>query len=276
MINSFLLLFSNSFSIPVNSPELDICGCFDCCSSGSPIDQRQLSEAASLANIENFLSVDINFNFSLQVKTSKLLTRSIFRKNLINDVKVVSFVSLSDDDLSGNARVGKHSVKNIRSFIFVQMAEEDILGNCLGQRGHGFVVLGDDFLDVGGSILFVDRFSRDGSSPPHRLDNVGGQRRLNILRVLGGQQCSLGFLHCLLQHIILGIMQVRSILLDHTTSFLNKRSMTAKDRIDGRNEMGFVCQRISAHVQPLLCKDQRVKNIKDSSAENIFWNFLKK
>ena len=55
-------------------------------------------------------------------------------------------------------------------------------------------------LNVGGGILLVDGLGRDGAPPADRLDDVGGERGLHVLLVLGGQQGGLGLLHCFLGH----------------------------------------------------------------------------
>ena len=50
---------------------------------------------------------------------------------LINYVKVVALVSLSDDYLSRDGGVREHWVKNVRPLIFVQMAEQHVFGDGL-------------------------------------------------------------------------------------------------------------------------------------------------
>ena len=51
--------------------------------------------------------------------------------HLINYVKVVALVSLSDDYFSRYGGVREHCVKNVRTLIFVQMAEQYVFGDGL-------------------------------------------------------------------------------------------------------------------------------------------------
>lgn len=59
----------------------------------------------------------------------------------IDDVEVVSFVTLLDDGFSWKAVDRKHGVEDVRTFVFVQMREQDILGDRFRQGGHRLVVL---------------------------------------------------------------------------------------------------------------------------------------
>ena len=61
----------------------------------------------------------------------------------VNDVKVISFVALLNNDLSGNGRYGKHGIEDVWSLVFVQMWKKDVFGNGLWQWGHGLVVFWD-------------------------------------------------------------------------------------------------------------------------------------
>ena len=61
----------------------------------------------------------------------------------VYDIKVVTLITLLDNDLSGYGTDWKHGVKDIRPFVFIEMRKKDIFGDGLGQGSHGLEVLWD-------------------------------------------------------------------------------------------------------------------------------------
>ena len=110
------------------------------------INQGQFTEAAAFPNSYHFLSIDINLkklNFCLNFWPLKRVWKSYLDFSRVNDVKVISFVTLLNNDLSGNGRYGKHGIEDVWSLVLVQMWKKDVFGNCLRQWGHGLVVFWD-------------------------------------------------------------------------------------------------------------------------------------
>lgn len=63
---------------------------------------------------------------------------------LLNNVKVVSLISLLNDTLSCLVNNREHGIKNVRPLAGVQVRKEDALFNRLGQLSHRLVILRDN------------------------------------------------------------------------------------------------------------------------------------
>lgn len=75
-------------------------------------------------------------------------------RTLIDDVEVISFVSLLDDGLPWKEIDWKHGVENVWAFVLVQVREQDVLRYGFGQGRHCLVVLRHDLKRTEKGIMF--------------------------------------------------------------------------------------------------------------------------
>lgn len=61
----------------------------------------------------------------------------------IDNVKVVSLISLFHYVFASLVQYGKHGIENVCPLVSVQVVEEDTLFNRLGKLGHCFRIFGD-------------------------------------------------------------------------------------------------------------------------------------